>query len=395
MPDSRTVPINPSTSRLHSLTGLRFVAAFAVLVCHAGISLAPRISGAPPWVHTYFTEAGARGVSFFFVLSGFVLAWVAKPSEGARPFWRRRAVKVYPNHLVTLVMAAALALTAGNVLTAANTLPTLFLVQTWIPDQSVVQNFPINGASWSLTCEAFFYLCFPVVLPLLRRIRSERIWHWIVGVGLLPWLFPVIAQLLPEQPQMLLSPQPWWQYWFVYYLPLTRMAEFVVGILVALAVMNGRWIRIGVGPPAALVVVVYVLGGLLPELVGVVAPGVLPAALLIGAVAVRDCHEQPSWLRSKPMVWLGDISYAFFVVHFVVVCYGPIRAADLDSWTSPVTVPHALLLAVETLVISVVAAWVLYLVVERPVMRRFSRPRTKPAAAATVPEEPVGERAAP
>lgn len=69
-------------ARLHSLTGLRFVAAFLVFVAHSAESFraGDTTDLRAPW---RFLFLGGVGVSFFFVLSGFVLTW--SHCEGDRP----------------------------------------------------------------------------------------------------------------------------------------------------------------------------------------------------------------------------------------------------------------------------------------------------------------------
>lgn len=68
-------------SRLPSLTGMRFIAAFAVVISH----LSGQIVGtANPGLLDLITTLGPVGVAFFFVLSGFILTWVADPDDTAR-----------------------------------------------------------------------------------------------------------------------------------------------------------------------------------------------------------------------------------------------------------------------------------------------------------------------
>ncbi|WP_179887853.1 acyltransferase family protein, partial [Streptomyces sp. b94] len=117
-------------------------------------------------------------------------------------FWRRRLVKIYPNHLVTLAVVTVLMLVYGNPVTAANTLPTLFLVQSWIPSQEVVLNFASSGASWTLACELLFYLCFPALLLLVRRVRAQRLWLWTGVVAVAICVMPFVAWLFPDTPTM-------------------------------------------------------------------------------------------------------------------------------------------------------------------------------------------------
>ncbi len=387
-----TTRVGADRSRLPSLTGLRFIAAFMVLLCHMGISLLPR-TGVPELagLSKFAYAAGSVGVSFFFVLSGFVLTWVARPDDTKVLFWRRRLVKIFPNHLVAAGAAIVLMLTAGIAVTTANTVPSLFLVQTWIPAQEVVLNYGANVPNWSLSCELAFYLCFPLLLLLVRRIRPERLWLWAGVVVLAIAAVPFAAKLLPDQPQMLLTGDAWLQVWFVYYFPLSRMLEFVLGIVVAQIVLHGRWIRIPITASIALALAAYVVGGALPVPYGYVAPTALPLALVIGAVATADIVGRRTWFGGPVMVWLGEISYALYIVHFLVVSYGPIGAVDPANWAKLITLPEALRDIGLTIAICLVLAWLLYALVERPAMRRWSRPAKAHRPESTVERAPSPE----
>src|SRR5690242_14192774 len=102
----------PRFSRLPSLTGLRFVAALCVFAYHAWLPIpALRLvndDGVAYGVYGKVSQAGGLGVGFFFVLSGFVLTWSARPGDTPKSFWRRRIVKIYPNYAVAWLLAMVL-----------------------------------------------------------------------------------------------------------------------------------------------------------------------------------------------------------------------------------------------------------------------------------------------
>ncbi|KAB1929940.1 acyltransferase [Micromonospora sp. ALFpr18c] len=105
---------NPVAQRLPSLTGLRFVATTLVFACHIAV-ITQFIDGSlGSFVASAFPLAGPYGVGLFFVLSGFVLTWTARKADRTTSFWRRRVVKIYPSHLVTFALAAALTVVAGR-----------------------------------------------------------------------------------------------------------------------------------------------------------------------------------------------------------------------------------------------------------------------------------------
>jgi peptidoglycan/LPS O-acetylase OafA/YrhL len=359
--------------RLPSLTGLRFVAAFMVFAFHAtwyvGMFPGPVFPKALAFVTS---TAGNLGVSFFFILSGFVLAWSARKADTAKRFWRRRFFRVYPNHLVMFFATLALFTISGNRIDGV--WQNLLLIQSWWHDTFTTVG--VNGVSWSLSCEAFFYLCFPLLIAVVRRIRPERLWAWtgvfVAGVVAVP----LVAQLLPSDPQMLWSSTPMWQNWFVFFFPVTRMLEFVVGMLVARIVQTGRWINVSVPLAATLSVLAYIGSLFCSPLWSSAATMVVPMSLLIAAVAVRDIEGRPTFLARKQMVWLGNVSFAFYLVHWQVIHHLIwLFGGQTRAWT-PTAAESVVALAFP---VTLLLAWALHALVERPLQKRFSSPRRRPA----------------
>ncbi|MET7418851.1 acyltransferase [Dactylosporangium sp. NPDC005555] len=372
-----------STSKLHSLTGLRFIAAFLVVLCHVGINLLPNVAKDQVFVLHVFYGFGSVGVSFFFILSGFVLTWVARRTDTVPQFWRRRFFKIYPNHLVMFVAAIILAVTAAHALSTRDTLATLFLVHAWIPDQQLLFNLWSNTPTWSLSCELLFYLAFPFVLTLLRKVRPERLWRgfWLTFAAICA--VPFIALLLPSGGELHRGTGlPWLHMWFMTFFPPVRMLEFVLGIFTALIVINGRWKK---WPMPVAVIVAFVAliaaGGATPPILGFVAVSALPLALLVGATATADINGRGTSFGSRAMVFLGEISFALYLVHWLVVAYGWIGRHSptwgADPADAPTTWGTVLAYSGLTIVTSLVLAWLLYTLVERPIMRHWSRPAAK------------------
>lgn len=369
---------------LRSITGLRFVASFLVLICHIGFFFMPRIETEGNTVTMFIYAAGSMSLSFFFLISGFILTWIARPQEPKKAFWRRRVAKVLPNHLVTLAIAVVLMVTAGVGLTVSNTVPALFLVQGWIPSQSVVFNFYSNDPTWSLSCEVLFYLAFPWLLVLARRIRPERLWACVGALIAVVLVVPLLAGLLPDDEIALGNMEPWLHVWFVNFLPLSRLLEFAIGILVAQIVINGKWIRVGLIPAGVLSVVGCAAMPYVPDGYNFVAVTVVPLVLVIGEAATADISGRRTAFSGRTMVWLGEISFALFMVHWLVIVYGPMDAGDPTAMAT--TASGMLLDTALSIAISLVLAWLLFVLVERPVVRRWSRPRRKPTVtAAPVP----------
>lgn len=385
----------PPLSRLPSLTGLRFLAAGLVFLSHAGIAYVFANEALAHNFMLYTVGLGSIGVSFFFVLSGFVLTWSARPADTRTGFWRRRLAKIYPSHVVTLLLALVLlAVTAGPI-HLWPTLSNLVLLQAWFPNPDYMSTGTV--VSWSLSVEMLFYLAFPLLAVVIRWIAPSRLWWWAGGAVAVVLLVPTLAQILiSDQPRSPWGPASYTQFWFVYLFPLARLAEFVLGMILARIVRTGRWINLPLPVAFGLVVVGFAVRVEVPFLYQFAAAMVIPLALLIPAAATADLRGRRTALGRRTMVWLGEISFAFYLVHSMVMEYGqrlfgpPQGQGFGPAWSTPVAV--AFLLA--SFGIAILVAWALHAKVERPAMRRWSRPRVTPARQPVVLPSDEGLRAA-
>ncbi|GAA2745580.1 acyltransferase [Kitasatospora cinereorecta] len=386
-----------SPPKLPSLTGLRFLAALLVFCFHTGLSNSPIPPNRPinPFAdpdvaHAYewlFVKAGYLGVSFFFVLSGFVLAWAARPGERAAAFLRRRMMKIFPNHLV--IWALAMLLFAGSMAPTAGWLSNLFLLHTWFPQPDI--NLSVNPPTWSLGSEMLFYLSFPLLIGPIRRIAERRLWWWaaLMVAGTVAVQL-VTTYLVPDSPKSAITPVSDQQFWFGYLFPPGRMFEFVLGILLARIVLAGRWPRaLGVLPAVLLMAAGYAAAWVVPFQYGFVVATVVPIGALIGAVAVVDVQGRRSWLRSRPMVWLGEVSFGFYLCQGVAIFWVRSLFDDIRFST-----PVGFLVIAGFLVLTLLAGSVLYTCVERPAMRRWSRSR-RATSASSVSDPARGAAAEP
>ncbi|WP_406149032.1 acyltransferase family protein [Streptomyces sp. NBC_01012] len=368
-----------AASRLPSLTGLRFIAAALVFAFHAGLFGVFRDAGVQEGFQFGTSAAGFVGVSFFFVLSGFVLTWSSRTGDTAPRFWRRRFVKILPNHVVTWAVALVLiAWLGGRSVGFGPAVANLFLVHAWVPDITYAAS--VNDVSWSLSAEALFYLAFPALAFAASKIRPGRLWYWAGGLAATALLMPVVSQfLLPDEPQFMWGTASFTQIWFVYYSPVIRALEFALGILLARIVLTGRWVGLGVLPATALAVGAYIGALYVPFLYRFASVTALPLALLVGAVAVADIKGKRGILSSRPLVWLGEISFAFYLVHKLVLEYGRVpfgSALTPQGLMGPVwSTPGGIAFLAGALAVSVVLAWGLHVGVERPALRRWGRSR--------------------
>ncbi|GAB3834874.1 acyltransferase family protein [Dactylosporangium cerinum] len=369
-------------ARIPALTGLRWWAALGVFLYHAvtlpGI-FAPSATMKP--IQFILAPAGSLGVSFFFVLSGFVLTWSARPKDTAVSFWRRRAVRIYPNHWAGLLLAVGVMVLVSDYTQLHDVVRVVLLVQTWTPSFIVATG--VNGVSWTLACEMFFYLCFPLLVLLIRRIAPARLYYWAAGIVAVVFLFPVLTSLLPAQPVMPYGPPvSEAASWFVERFPVTRMAEFALGIVLARIVLAGRWFRLPSWVAWAVLAAGYVVAMYNQgNLYGRIAITLIPVAVLVANAATSDVAGRPSLASRPTLVFLGNISFAFYIVHLTVLS----NIGRLFPAARTTAIGFGIM--VLALVVAFALAWLLHVAIEKPVYRRFATSRAERNAAPDVPSE--------
>jgi peptidoglycan/LPS O-acetylase OafA/YrhL len=363
--------------RLPSLTGLRFFAALLVYVCHALSQFSPQADAASRDLAYFLLPAGPVGVSFFFILSGFVLTYAARPGDTVRRFWRRRAVKIYPSHVVTWSAGLVLALVTGAVVTVSTTAAALLLVQAWVPSMTLTAT--VNPISWTLACELFFYLMFPFLHGALRRLPRRGLWPAAGVLAVLVMAVPHLVRLLPGEP-LPLAGYSLTQFWLVYTAPPVRLLEFALGIVLALLVRRGMWAFVSSRLAVVLCCAGYAAAGVTtavtkaPHLWAMGSATVVPLAVLIATAATRDRENLPSLARRPLVVRLGELSFAFYLVHHMILtaCF-----AALPAGFRPGLLPLTGL-AVVLFFVCAAAAQLLHTAVELPAMRRWSRGASTP-----------------
>jgi peptidoglycan/LPS O-acetylase OafA/YrhL len=356
-----------SIGQLRSLTGLRWVAALLVFVYHVHVIEYFR-EGRASRVIDWMFGAGVTGVSFFFVLSGFVLAWSVRPGDRPGTFWLRRVARIYPVHIVTAVAALALLrlqspdLIPGPAAIIAN----VVLVHAWFVDKRFNQS--LDPVSWSLACEVFFYAAFPAVFALLRR-AGQRLW-WAVAAASVGAVM-VVPFFVSRQA--------------MHYVPIVRLPEFVLGVALACLVRAGHLRGPGFRPALLVTVIGYAVASSISGGHRYAACTLLGFAMLITAAATADLERTRCVLRHPVMVRLGELSFAFYMVHILVT-----RVAEFVLPHRPQLPPlPALGASAAVFAASLAAAWMLYEWVERPGRNLIASLTRHPAR----PTEPAGHQA--
>jgi peptidoglycan/LPS O-acetylase OafA/YrhL len=314
MPQARAAKLDP-------LTSVRFFAALYVVFYHSGASL---FQYAPEWAKSV-RDCGYTGVSFFFVLSGFILTYkyVGRPGSprlDLRQFWRARIARIYPMYLVALIALAAVSFRVfgppHSHREIASGLSNVLLLQAWWPPFALSWNFP----GWSVSVEAFFYLLFPAIAVLLRRSDNNRTLMLLMALFWVAELSLVMAYMIadPDQTESSSGEAGFWQR-AVTYSPLARLPEFLVGTTVGKIVLNeihrGRlrngmwWVGAGLSGLFAL----FAFHVTLPV-------PLIHATLAVPffALTIYGLAHGVGWLSdalsNRWLVALGDASYSLYIL---------------------------------------------------------------------------------
>jgi peptidoglycan/LPS O-acetylase OafA/YrhL len=239
-------------------------------------------------------------VSFFFMLSGFVLAWTYRQGDTVRAFYRRRIARILPAYLVVTAVALVFVITVVDVHGTVPVLKTIFpftLLQAWAPEPSVYGAG--NWVAWSMSVEVFFYALFPLLIGPVMSLDRKR----------LGWLLAACAALAILAP-LALRPhaEPEVAFWAIYINPAYRLLEFVIGMCVCALIGSG--LRLGIPPlgAAVLAVAAYLVAGEVPLYASRVATTVIPFAVLIFAFAEADLEGRRTMIRHPILIRLGQWS---------------------------------------------------------------------------------------
>lgn len=283
-------------------------------------------------------ESGFMGASFFYILSGYILAQVYLRSDQPKAAWKKfyvaRFARVYPAYALSLLIQFPLigwlllrhSSLTDNAVIALRTLGAhMLLLQAWWPSLAWRWNQP----SWSISAEAFFYLLFPVLGTWsLRQGNPLRILV-LIGLGYLLMLAPAVALLLRGAGFDESWPRPD-SFLFVAFAPIFRIPEFMMGVF--LSILHRRvaavWApaqvaRLGkfatwLGLATAALVIFN--GRWIPFVIRYNGIADLAfAEVIFGLAAARTLLSR--FLSLPFLVFLGEASYSLYILQSPIMDY--------------------------------------------------------------------------
>jgi peptidoglycan/LPS O-acetylase OafA/YrhL len=394
--------------QLPCLTGSRFVAALLVVLFHFG-----RLNPAPAIVFEY----GQQAVSFFFILSGVVLAYTYHDAirggvVGWFGFANARLARIVPLHVATWLVATVLYLffswqSSEGAHPLTSWIMGLFCLQVYVPTSSNL--FKWNGQSWSISCELFFYAVFPVLLtflaPRLKSIRSilASLVGVFVGQAVLYFCFStILAKVIYLRNPLINERNAERLRDITLVFPPLRLGEFIVGIGLGLLIMRRGFalrsalsanllLGFGAGSIIALKTLPWERWSAVMRGAEQYLPYVPFLALIIFALASGLTVLTPV-LENKSAVLLGEASYSLYLVHGFLL-----PGSYLNKLRAAVPVDgHAarpaeyVLCVLGCIVLSVVS----YLFLERPARKAWRQVLTSEGTSDVAPFANVNVRSA-
>ncbi|MFD1359139.1 acyltransferase family protein [Fictibacillus halophilus] len=295
--------------KLNSLTSFRFIAALLVYFYHVGIAKE--------------FQTGYLGVSFFFMLSGFILVYNYKeklikldPYQLKR-FYIARVAKIYPIHFLTFLLAIPyyffIPLKHEPFLYVFQAITNLLLIHSFIP----FGNVSFNGVSWSLSDEMFFYLLFPFIVFYWMKVSFIKLVKLFVFI----WIMTILLALyIPNETNF--------SQWFFYFFPGIRIVEFIGGMILGgifLKVKNISNVSFFLFSFLEFFSILLFVGIVLisPQFSQNLRYGLMtiPAILFIIFVFAFQKGILSKFLSLKLFVYLGEISFSFYMVHNLFLSY--------------------------------------------------------------------------
>lgn len=345
---------------IETLQSLRFIFFVMIFMSHFGYDGRPT-----------FDAGGDCGVSFFFILSGFVmtLAYGEKAASerfSYRRFMVRRMAKLYPLHLLCLLAFVVINIKSMDAEALVRLLPNLLLIQSWLP--SADYYFSGNAVSWFLSDILLCYAVFPFVCRAIRRMTPAALtFTWAAVLMAYSLLLCNVTDAMTNT--------------FIYVFPPVRTVDFALGITIwrvaewtkrhrpdiaenRLAI-NAAELAVFAALAATLAAHPYV--NLQIRTACLFWP--VCAAVILLFAGERQGGGVAWLLRHKPLIWLGNITFPMFMVHQMAISITLIAFLHLSGFIGEPPYWLALTLCAAT----TLAGTAIYRMIEVRMKRRINK----------------------
>jgi peptidoglycan/LPS O-acetylase OafA/YrhL len=311
-------------NKLDQLTSLRFFAALMIVIHHATGMFGIKNIGVN-W---------GQGVSFFFVLSGFILTYVYPNIDTfveIKKFWLARIARIYPAYLFSFIIGFFLLHYSWDTKTL---IANIFMIHAWIPISNYY--FSYNSVSWSVSTEVFFYIFFPFLL-----YKWNYNWKFKIIISILILIFIIymcdfFKIPLYEQPKINKDAVSVTRHGLIYINPISRIFEFIFGMTIAsLWTRNRLVINFYVATFLEIIAIIFcaisminnnIIHSLIIKYIQspsanlwfIHSGSFLSFGFLIYIIASGNGLIS-AILKKKELVLLGEISFSMYLIHQILI----------------------------------------------------------------------------
>lgn len=302
--------------QIPQLTFTRFLASIAIVVLHYGLFTFPFNTE----VVAPLANKGVGAVSFFFVLSGFILV-VSSAKDGILPkgveiwkFYRKRIIRIVPVYLLAILIFFLLNFEynpESPLIWQIHTyVYSIFFLQSWHYEMAMDINYP----AWSLSVEAFFYAIFPFLFWLFQKFKLPLLLFFLVASSLFT-ILPYALLIDTDTPEA-----------FIKYFPPFHLGTFIIGLISGILFIRYKEWFFGKGKKiiqlsTALLTAVFTLFVFTQftffkyQHNGMFAPYFI---LILITLAISK-GKIIDLISSKAFIFLGTISYSIYIFQFPIL----------------------------------------------------------------------------
>lgn len=328
------------------LASLRFF--FSILVFTSHLWFLEYDHPTLAYIHKNLFKEGFIGVSFFFILSGFIMSYsyqqkLLDDKISFTNYWIARFARIYPIHFITLLLAIPLSFNTDVVNWINKFLLNVLLLQSFIPSDGYYLTF--NAVSWSISTEMFFYITFPLLVLLMTRAKTR---------------WALVLAYITIVPIGLILTKDALHHAIFYVNPVMRIGDFVVGMLLYRLyeqrknteyLNNRRFANIAEALTIAMMFAFVYFHKHIPMGFRYSMYYLLPMSLLVYVFSYSKGFISDI-ISKKLFVQLGNMSFAFYMLHILVIRYYTLLQSKIPAL--PINYIAAIMLYFVTLALAFV-----------------------------------------
>lgn len=295
--------------RIEQITFTRSLAAFSIIIYHYGLNIYPFNTEQLSYI---FKQADI-GVSFFYLLSGFVMmfAYGRKSSLNQRDYFKARFARVYPVYFLAILLVFIHYTLNRQSIDYSGLFLNIYAVQAWVPSKAISFNSP----AWSLAVEFFFYAVFPFVLKYLftktnfKKTALAVIIFWLISQALFNLVY--YSHYNEGVDSNLHN--------FLYYFPIMHLSSFLIGTLAGYYFLNINS-KVQRNYDLVLIFIIALLIIVLKFPIGLNYHNGLLAIIFVPFIILLSLNNGVmTKVFNKPaFVFLGEISYGMYILQYPV-----------------------------------------------------------------------------